>query len=132
LFELQVLISIQSLILVDDPFFNEPGFQGMLGTPKGNIESDKYNSTVREATMLYAMAGPLSSPSPLFKTVIEKHFKLKGKSILHLANSTRNISTRFLITTILHPPTQKQQQQNKHQLSSSNLMTGKRELVGRM
>lgn len=63
---------------MEDPFFNEPGFQNMLGTAKGKTESDKYNGTVREATMLYAMAAPLSSPSPLFKTVIEKHFKLKG------------------------------------------------------
>ena len=28
----QVLVSIQGLILVDDPMFNEPGFDGLRGT----------------------------------------------------------------------------------------------------
>lgn len=31
---MQVLISIQSLILVSEPYFNEPGFEGQLGTPQ--------------------------------------------------------------------------------------------------
>lgn len=28
----QVLVSIQSLIFVSEPYFNEPGFEGQLGT----------------------------------------------------------------------------------------------------
>ena len=30
----QVLISIQSLIFVAEPYFNEPGYEGQLGTPQ--------------------------------------------------------------------------------------------------
>jgi ubiquitin-protein ligase len=52
---LQVLISIQSLIMVSDPFFNEPGFQNMLGTVQGTSASGAYNSSVREATLRHAM-----------------------------------------------------------------------------
>jgi ubiquitin-protein ligase len=80
---LQVLISIQSLIMVDEPFFNEPSFQTRLGTPQGNAASSSYNATVREATLRHAIAAQLERPSPVFKTVIDKHFKLKGGS-LHL------------------------------------------------
>lgn len=33
----QVLISIQSLIFVAEPYFNEPGYEGQLGTPQVTI-----------------------------------------------------------------------------------------------
>ena len=81
---LQVLVSIQSLIMVGDPFFNEPGFQSMMGTAQGNKAKDSYNYTVREATVRYAMgemlrrAGEGKTP---FASVIKKHFKLKGSKI---------------------------------------------------
>jgi baculoviral IAP repeat-containing protein 6 len=79
---LQVLVSIQSLIMVDDPYFNEPGFQGELGTPLGRQHSRDYNATVREATLRHAMGDALERPSPVFKAVVEKHFRLKGSLIL--------------------------------------------------
>ena len=43
----KVIVSIQSLIMVPDPFFNEPGFQHMMGKPQGNHASGFYNRTVR-------------------------------------------------------------------------------------
>ena len=36
---LQVLISIQSLILCAEPYYNEPGFERLYGTPQGDQES---------------------------------------------------------------------------------------------
>ena len=33
---LQVMVSIQSLILVPDPYFNEPGYEAMRKLPQGN------------------------------------------------------------------------------------------------
>lgn len=79
---LQVLVSIQSLILVDQPYFNEPGYQHELGTPQGTIKSDKYNKNIRQYTMDAAMlphfrylAGACVYPE--FNEVIEKHFTLK-------------------------------------------------------
>jgi hypothetical protein len=32
---LQVLVSIQSLILVEKPYFNEPGYERTMNTPEG-------------------------------------------------------------------------------------------------
>ena len=85
---LQVLISIQSLIMVGDPFFNEPGFQSMMGTPQGKRASDGYNYTVREATVRYAMgdmlrrAGEGKTP---FAAVIKKHFKVSYRAVYRAA-----------------------------------------------
>lgn len=38
-----MLVSIQSLILVPDPYFNEPGFEQEIGTETGQKHSDDYN-----------------------------------------------------------------------------------------
>ena len=79
---LQVLISIQSLIMVEAPFFNEPGFQSMLGTSEGTRVSERYNSTVREATLRHAMGDALERPSPVFRAIVDKHFRLKRADVL--------------------------------------------------
>lgn len=78
---LQVLISIQSLIFVDDPYFNEPGYQGMQGTLSGIKESKKYNEGLHPNTVYWAMYDQLVNPSPCFRDVIEKHFWLKRNMI---------------------------------------------------
>jgi baculoviral IAP repeat-containing protein 6 len=41
---LQVLVSIQSLILVPDPYFNEPGYEIEIGTDAGKKHSAEYNA----------------------------------------------------------------------------------------
>ena len=37
LYEFQVLVSIQGMILIPDPMYNEPGYEGMRNTPEGNV-----------------------------------------------------------------------------------------------
>ena len=39
---LQVMVSIQSLILVEKPFFNEPGYEKEMHTDNGKNNSIKY------------------------------------------------------------------------------------------
>ncbi|KAG5183636.1 ubiquitin-conjugating enzyme/RWD-like protein, partial [Tribonema minus] len=56
---LQVFVSIQSLILVPDPWFNEPGYEHDMGTPKGDAESESYNQTIRAGTLRFAILEPL-------------------------------------------------------------------------
>ncbi len=34
---LQVLLSIQGMILIPDPMFNEPGYEAIKGSPEGNV-----------------------------------------------------------------------------------------------
>lgn len=43
----QMLISIQSLIFVDEPYFNEPGYEGTMHTPQGDTASRAYNRNIR-------------------------------------------------------------------------------------
>jgi ubiquitin-protein ligase len=52
---IQVLVSIQSLILVEQPYFNEPSFEQSMGTAAGTKLSGAYNSVIRRATVTHAM-----------------------------------------------------------------------------
>lgn len=78
---LQVLVSIQSLILVSEPYFNEPGFERSRGTPSGNHSSREYNSNIYQACVKWAMLEQLKNPCPCFKDVIFTHFWLKRNEI---------------------------------------------------
>ena len=65
----QVLVSIQSLILVPEPYFNEPGYERSRGTRVGNSASLEYNSNIYQACVRWAMLDHLRSPEPCFKEV---------------------------------------------------------------
>lgn len=76
---LQVLISIQSLIFVEDPYFNEPGYGPMRGTPKGILASTKYDAHIRHSTMAVAIRPFLTAPSlyPEFDGALQQHYRIK-------------------------------------------------------
>jgi baculoviral IAP repeat-containing protein 6 len=79
---LQVFVSIQSLIFVDHPYFNEPGYESTMNTPKGDQQSRLYNEAIRMATVRWAMIDMLQNPTPGFEDAILCHFKLKRNRIL--------------------------------------------------
>ncbi|XP_060789215.1 baculoviral IAP repeat-containing protein 6 isoform X6 [Neoarius graeffei] len=79
---LQVLVSVQSLILVCEPYFNEPGYERSRGTPSGTQSSREYDGNIRQATVKWAMLEQIRNPSPCFKEVIHKHFYLKRAEIM--------------------------------------------------
>lgn len=70
LYIFQVLVSIQSLILVGEPYFNEPGFERSRGTPAATHSSKEYNSNIYQATVRWAMLEQLKNPCPCFKEVL--------------------------------------------------------------
>jgi len=74
---LQVLISIQSMILCEEPYLNEPGWAGDAGTP----QSKAYSANVRRMVVNTAMLGNLKNPPEPFADVIRTHFRLKARSI---------------------------------------------------
>ncbi|KAK7061704.1 Baculoviral IAP repeat-containing protein 6 [Favolaschia claudopus] len=74
---LQVLISIQSMILCDEPYLNEPGWAESAGTP----QSRSYSANVRRMVVKTAMLGNLQNPPEPFGDIIRTHFRLKAKSI---------------------------------------------------
>ncbi|CAM9660011.1 unnamed protein product [Ectocarpus sp. 6 AP-2014] len=74
---LQVLISIQSLIFVAEPYFNEPGFEGQLGTPQGRAASSSYNTRIRNGTLLLGVLEALEEKRPgALSDVKRTHFRL--------------------------------------------------------
>ena len=73
----QVLISIQSLILCAEPYYNEPGFERMYGTTAGDSESHKYSEDVFKNNLKHAVLGQLNNPPEGFEDVVKSHFYLK-------------------------------------------------------
>lgn len=63
-------MSIQSLILVQEPYFNEPGYERSRGTPSGQQSSREYDSNIRQATVKWAMLEQLRNTGSCFKEVL--------------------------------------------------------------
>ena len=84
---LQVLVSIQSLILVEKPFFNEPGYERYMGSPEGQLKSDQYNEPLLIGTIKYAIIDMIKNPPDGMEEVIKKHFSMKKEEII---NNTLN------------------------------------------
>lgn len=78
---LQVLVSVQSLILVEDPFFNEPGYESLMGTAPGKIQSDRYNQRVRCDNVKAAMMDNIRCPPAHMATAVRTHFSLKRRFV---------------------------------------------------
>ena len=74
---LQVLVSIQSLILVERPYFNEPGYESSMGTSHGEQASKEYSANIQLQCLKWAIVEQLKNPSPGFEDVVRTHFKLK-------------------------------------------------------
>eukprot|EP01129_Flabellula_baltica_P006443 TRINITY_DN240_c0_g4_i1.p1 TRINITY_DN240_c0_g4~~TRINITY_DN240_c0_g4_i1.p1 ORF type:complete len:867 (+),score=232.37 TRINITY_DN240_c0_g4_i1:20-2620(+) len=79
---LQVLVSIQSLIMVPDPYFNEPGYERSMGTPSGDKANKDYNANIREGTLRIAMLDQLKHPKYGYEDIIRTHFKLQKKKLI--------------------------------------------------
>ncbi|XP_015597939.1 baculoviral IAP repeat-containing protein 6 isoform X3 [Cephus cinctus] len=79
---LQVLVSIQSLILVSEPYFNEPGYERSRGTTSGAQSSQEYNANICQATAKWAMLEQIRNPCPCFQEVIHTHFWIKRHEIV--------------------------------------------------
>jgi ubiquitin-protein ligase len=88
----QVLISIQSLILVDEPYFNEPGYERSMNTETGKKQSQVYNDSIRYETVRVAMIGMIKNKPKTYENFIEQHFKLKKDEIISVVDKWYNES----------------------------------------
>ncbi|CAK9183012.1 unnamed protein product [Ilex paraguariensis] len=78
---LQVLVSIQGLILNAKPYFNEPGYAMMSGSESGEKSSLVYNENtfiLSLKTMVYTMR----RPPKYFEDFVVGHFRKYGQDIL--------------------------------------------------
>jgi hypothetical protein len=79
---LQVLVSVQAIIMSDDVYFNEPGFEGEASTQDGQDKNEAYCNIVKYCNIQYAMIDQINNPSKGFETIIKRHFFLKKEEIL--------------------------------------------------
>ncbi|KAF3931227.1 hypothetical protein ABW19_dt0209934 [Dactylella cylindrospora] len=74
---LQVLVSIQAMILCEEPYYNEPGYQNNANP----TASKNYNENVQLQSMRYAMNEWLSHDG-LWSDVVQNHFLSQTPEIL--------------------------------------------------
>ncbi|XP_034544272.1 (E3-independent) E2 ubiquitin-conjugating enzyme UBE2O isoform X2 [Notolabrus celidotus] len=79
---LQVLISIQGLILVNEPYYNEAGFDSDRGLQEGYENSRCYNEMAL-IKMVQSMTQLLQNPIEVFKQEIQEHFSSNGWRLVH-------------------------------------------------
>lgn len=82
---MQVLISLQAMVFVKDPYFNEPGYETSNGTAQGTAQAARYNAGVLRNTLKYGMrdplARPLAHPHGAFRDVLRLHWTRKSAVI---------------------------------------------------
>ena len=72
----QICVSILGLIFVEEPYFNEPGYQNSQGSEKGNIQSKYYNENIRIQNIKYGIIDQIKNPPKEFEDVIKKHYQI--------------------------------------------------------
>lgn len=82
----QLLVSILGLIFVEEPYFNEPGYQRLQGTDQGDKNSFEYNTTIRIANIKYGILDMIKNPPEEFKEVITLHYGLNKSKIIDNIN----------------------------------------------
>ena len=66
---------------VEEPWFNEPGYEKEQGTPAGDAKSAAYNAQLRADTLTTALLPALRSPPPAFLPFLVQHFRRKHADI---------------------------------------------------
>ncbi|XP_055623430.1 (E3-independent) E2 ubiquitin-conjugating enzyme [Toxorhynchites rutilus septentrionalis] len=77
---LQVIVSIQGLILVDEPYFNEAGYEKQRGSQQGRENSRMYNEMVL-LKLVQSMTKLITNPPEVFGEQILAHFRACGEGL---------------------------------------------------
>jgi len=70
-------LSIQAIIMSNEVYFNEPGFEGEINTPEGEARNQAYANIVRYSNVKFAMIDAIKNPPKGFESVIRRNFFLK-------------------------------------------------------
>lgn len=81
---LQVLNSIQSLILVDEPYFNEPGWERQMHTESGKKRCFDYKDNIRLQTIRWAINNQIKNPPYGFEGFVKDHFFAKKDELIEV------------------------------------------------
>jgi len=88
---LQVCVSIQSLIMVPQPYFNEPGYEGDMGSSRGDQLSNDYNAVIRLGTARFAILDPVT------RLVAAQSKKTKTKADEVMAGLDYELAVHFFL-----------------------------------
>ncbi|XP_034117397.1 (E3-independent) E2 ubiquitin-conjugating enzyme isoform X1 [Drosophila albomicans] len=103
---LQVLVSIQGLILVDEPYYNEAGYEKQRGTQLGNENSRVYNE-MAIIKIVHSTIKQLQNPPFIFRKELIEHYKKFGADLHGRMRSWSEYSAeaqRLKITSIKNMP----------------------------
>lgn len=100
---LQVLVSIQAMILIDTPYCNEPGQQGDAGTQK----SIDYNAQV-QADVAHSITMMANKPPIGLEQLVADYVAREGRSLVRMARELPNqfVTDELLValdTALKHP-----------------------------
>ncbi|GAA5897227.1 hypothetical protein JCM6882_001820 [Rhodosporidiobolus microsporus] len=71
---LQVFVSIQALIMVEHPYFTEPGFEKQIGTPEGTAASELYNERTLVLTRAFVKRACEFPPSNFAREIAAYYY----------------------------------------------------------
>lgn len=98
---LQLLVSIQAFIFCDNPYYNEPGYEG-----QPVLQSEAYNKTLHGHTVRRAILAPLQNPHArphsVFQEVLALHWRNKRDVIKYkLVDWRIDVTTRRQVESLL-------------------------------
>lgn len=88
---LQLFVSIQALIFVNSPYFNEPGVERSMNTKAGRKASRTSSNggwePLRVSTVEFGMLDMLRSPPAGFEDTVRDHFRVKAGYIMEVVDA---------------------------------------------
>jgi len=79
---MQIILSIQSLVMDEDVYYKEPAFESGKGVPGSENLNRAYCNIVRYCNVRFAMIEQIRDPPKGFEKVVKTHFRLKKDIIL--------------------------------------------------
>eukprot|EP00002_Diphylleia_rotans_P032386 TRINITY_DN6798_c0_g1_i2.p1 TRINITY_DN6798_c0_g1~~TRINITY_DN6798_c0_g1_i2.p1 ORF type:complete len:636 (+),score=103.67 TRINITY_DN6798_c0_g1_i2:173-1909(+) len=86
---MRVLISIQALVLIDFPYFNEAGYEKQRGTTEGQRNSLQYNETATLLTVR-SMISSLQGLPEGYEPLARSHYRSRREAILTRLEALQN------------------------------------------
>lgn len=91
---IQIYTSILSQILIEKPYFNEPGYETNYNNSGGMAAAEDYNQNIRLYTMKHAMLDLIRNPKAYqqFEDIIFAHFTMKKEKVIEVCTKWTNMA----------------------------------------
>uniref|UniRef100_M4F5N7 UBC core domain-containing protein n=1 Tax=Brassica campestris TaxID=3711 RepID=M4F5N7_BRACM len=83
---LQLLVSVQALILNQKPYFNEPGYEQSKGTQSGELRSEAYCENIFILS-LKMMVYSMRKPPRHVEEFVRSHYFMRAHDIVKACNA---------------------------------------------